>query len=142
MNLLDARLHGEDPLIVVSAGLSLQLPASDAVCRHRDHAVILGIRPEDIHEQRFKPSLQPLDLQVIAVEALGPEIILVGSPPGPGTPEIAARMSRDFQAPIGAIQRVYVDTDEIHLFDPATTAAIPGGPRTAPAGARDVVRSV
>jgi ABC-type sugar transport system ATPase subunit len=142
MNLLDARLHGEDPLTVVSAGLSLQLLASDAVRRHRDHAVILGIRPEDIHEQRFKPSMQPLDLQVIAVEALGPEIILIGSPPGPGTPEIAARMSRDFQAPIGAIQRVYVDTDEIHLFDPTTTAAIPRGPRTASAGARDAVRSV
>jgi hypothetical protein len=70
----------------------------------------------------------PLDLRVVAIEALGPEVILIAALPG--GPEIAARMGRDFTAPIGSTQRVFLDPAAIHLFDPATTKAIPrpGGP--------------
>ena len=142
MNLLDAHLQARPTDGRVRRADAAHTRRAMPVRRHRDRAVILGIRPEDIHEQRSETGLQPLDLHVVAVEAFGPEIILIGSPPGAGAPEIAARMGRDFQAPIGATQRVYVDTDEIHLFDPATTAAIPRGPRTASAGARDAVRSL
>jgi hypothetical protein len=34
-------------------------------------------------------------------------------------------MSRDFTVPIGSTQRVFLDPAAIHLFDPATTKAIP-----------------
>ena len=51
-----------------------------------DRAVILGIRPEDLREERAVAAMQPVDLQVVAVEALGPEVILIGSLPGPARP--------------------------------------------------------
>ena len=51
-------------------------------------------------------------------------MILVGSLPGPGAPEIAARMGRDFTARIGAKQRVMIDPHAIHLFDPETKKSI------------------
>jgi hypothetical protein len=66
-----------------------------------------------------------LNLRVVPVEALGPEVILIAALPG--GPEIAARMGRDFTAPIGSIQRVFLDPAAIHLFDPGTTKAIWAG---------------
>jgi hypothetical protein len=71
-----------------------------------------------------------LNLRVVVIEALGPEVILIAALPG--GPEIAARMGRDFTAPIGSTQRLYLDPAAVHLFDPATTKAIPrqGGPPT------------
>ncbi len=64
---------------------------------------------------------------MVAVETLGPEVILIGALPD-GL-EIAGRMTRYFQAPIGARQRLKVDMREMHLFDSETTRAIPR-PRT------------
>ena len=140
MNLLDARLEPDavGGLAVVCGALRLPLgvSAQAALGDWRDRPVILGIRPEDLREERAGPSMQPVDLQVVAVEALGPEVVLIGSVPGAGT-EIAARMGRDFSAPIGSTQRVHLDPRAIHLFDPATTKAIPqphldtGAPRHA-----------
>jgi multiple sugar transport system ATP-binding protein len=136
MNLLDAHIKADAAgLAVVAAGLTIPLHQADnAACApYRDRPVILGIRPEDLREQPGDAVLPrnvalPLDLRVVAIEALGPEVILIAALPG--GPEIAARMSRDFTAPIGRVQRLYLDPAAIHLFDPATTKAIPrpGGP--------------
>jgi multiple sugar transport system ATP-binding protein len=101
------------------------LPAGDAraYAAWRDRDVILGIRPEEIREQQVRPTMQPVDLQVVALEALGPEIILVASLPGGA--EMAARMPASFTAPVGSGRRLYIDPADIHLFDPATTTVIP-----------------
>jgi multiple sugar transport system ATP-binding protein len=129
MNLLAARIETAatgSGLAVVCSGLRLpfvEAPDRPAGAWH-DRAVILGIRPEDIREARSGAGGVTIDLKVIAVEALGPEVILVGSLPGPGTPEIAARMGRDFTARIGAKQRVMIDPHAIHLFDPETKKSI------------------
>jgi multiple sugar transport system ATP-binding protein len=72
-----------------------------------------------------RPDRVPLDLRVVALEALGPEVILIASL-ADGR-ELAARMGRDFTVPIGSIQRLYLDPAAIHLFDPTTTRAIPRG---------------
>jgi multiple sugar transport system ATP-binding protein len=128
MNLLMARIEpgASSGLAVVSNGL--RLPLVDAPdCPYgpwRDRAVILGIRPEDIREAKSGAPGPTVDVQVVAVEALGPEVVLVGSLPGPGAPEIAARLSRDFTARIGAKQRVMIDPHAIHLFDPETKKSI------------------
>jgi multiple sugar transport system ATP-binding protein len=127
MNLLEARLQADGAgggLTVVSRGLSLPLSELDAAAfaAYRDRPVILGIRPEDLREQPGDGAL-PLELRVVTVEALGPEVILIASLPD-GV-EIAGRMGRDFTAPIGSAQRVYLDPGAIHLFDPETTKAIP-----------------
>ncbi len=124
MNLLDARIEAAtgSGLAVVCAGL--RLPLTQAPDGWRGRKVILGIRPEDIGLSGSRATGAAVDLQVVAVEALGPEVILVGSLPGPDAPEIAARMGRDFSARIGSSQRVSIDPDAIHLFDPETTKAI------------------
>jgi multiple sugar transport system ATP-binding protein len=127
MNLLDARVEEErdSRLRVVSGRLALSLPSAQAgaYAAWRDREVILGIRPEDIHEHQIRPTMQPVEVQVVALEALGPEIILVANLLG--ATEISARMRASFTAPIGGERRVYVDAAEIQLFDPQTTKVIP-----------------
>jgi ABC-type sugar transport system ATPase subunit len=128
MNLLAARIEpaASSGLAVVANGLNLPLvEAPDGVYGPwRDRAVILGIRPEDIQEAKSGAAGPTVDLQVVAVEALGPDVVLIGSLPGPGAPEIAARLGRDFTARIGAKQRVMIDPRAIHLFDPETKTSI------------------
>jgi multiple sugar transport system ATP-binding protein len=123
MNLLDARL---DPagLAVVVAGVSIPLPQPEhdrePLAAYRDRHVILGVRPEDLRE---RPGGVALPLRVVAIEALGPEVILIASLDDGR--EIAARMDRDFTARIGGTLQLYVDPAAMHLFDPTTTKAIP-----------------
>jgi multiple sugar transport system ATP-binding protein len=127
MNLLDARIEAErEGRLRVSCGslaLSLPSPQASAYAAWRDREVILGIRPEDIHEHQVRPAMQPVEVQVVALEALGPEIILVASLPGAA--EVSARMGASFAAPIGVGRRVYIDPADIQLFDPKTTNVIP-----------------
>ncbi len=142
MNLLDARIEAAASaggLAIVCGGL--RLPLAQAPDGWRGREVILGIRPEDIGLAGSGAAGTAVDLQVVAVEALGPEVILIGSLPGEGAPEIAARMGRDFSARIGSAQRVLIDPDAIHLFDPETTKAI-ARPKASPEehGARHVAR--
>jgi multiple sugar transport system ATP-binding protein len=129
MNLLAARIEGGasgSGLAVVCGGLRLPLAEAPDGPQGawRDRLVILGIRPEDIRDARSGAAGFAVDLRVVAVEALGPEVILVGSLPSPDAPEIAARMGRDFSAPIGSSQRMVIDPHAIHLFDPETTKSI------------------
>ena len=128
MNLLDARIEGRarGPAAGRRAGsLALSLPSTQAsaYAAWRDREVILGIRPEDIHEHQIRPAMQPVEVQVVALEALGPEIILVASLPDAA--EISARMGASFAAPIGTDRLVYIDPADIQLFDPETTNVIP-----------------
>ena len=53
---------------------------------------------------------------MIAVEALGPEVILVAAL-GAGGPEIMARMPRDFTAEPGQAVRLHYDASQMHVFD-------------------------
>jgi ABC-type sugar transport system ATPase subunit len=131
MNLLAARIEadggGGDLVVTCDAALRMPLSAAEASAlgAYRDRAVILGIRPEDLRDERAAPAMQPVDLQVVAVEALGPEAILIGSLPGPRAPELAARMGAEFSARVGTEQRLWLDPRAIHLFDAATGRAIP-----------------
>jgi hypothetical protein len=59
----------------------------------------------------------------VALEALGPEIILVAGLPGAA--EISVRMGASFTAPVGGKQRLYIDPADVQLFDRATTNVIP-----------------
>ncbi len=125
MNLLQARLEADEAggLAAVHGGLRLPVPpAYGAACApFRGRPIVLGIRPEDLYERPVADGI-PVDLRVVAVEALGPETVLVAEIPGGA--EISARLGRAFTAPIGAVQRLYVDSRQIHLFDPATTLAV------------------
>ncbi|MGF1627390.1 MAG: ABC transporter ATP-binding protein [Alphaproteobacteria bacterium] len=140
MNLLPARLVAgvDGGLAVVAGPARLALPAAfgEAYGPWRDREVVLGVRPEDLHEAA--DGLPALPLTVSAVEMVGPEVILVGTPQGLER-EISARLGRAFHADPGAGVTLGVDTRQIHLFDPQTTLAIPrpdlgfgDGPATTP----------
>ena len=126
MNLLVARIESAAP----RPCRGLQWPASASSKRRTAHTALARPRGDPRHPTRGHPRGKErtggltIDLQVVAVEALGPEVVLVGSLPGPGAPEIAARMGRDFTARIGAKQRVMIDPHAIHLFDPETKKSI------------------
>ena len=79
MNLLDADAARQAVLV---AGVSIPLRGSDqgALAAFHDRRVILGIRPEDLSTEP-RPGTLPLDLRVVAIEALGPEVILIAACP-------------------------------------------------------------
>jgi ABC-type sugar transport system ATPase subunit len=128
MNLIDMRAVTEGGGMALAHGESrLPIPAhlARAFERCRDRPVVFGIRPEDIYEAAGPGERVPVETTVVAVEALGPEVVLVAALPG-GT-EISARLGRGFRATVGGPQRLYFDLGAMHLFDPETRRAIPRG---------------
>ena len=59
---------------------------------------------------------------MVAVEALGPEVILVAALPG--GQEISARLEADFAAPAGSEVQLHVDLERLHFFDVDTGRAV------------------
>ena len=106
-----ARLAGEhrpqavDVMLERLAGIGFVVMAG--------HALFAEVR---VHEAR-------------EIEALGAENILIGQIAGEGGTgdkplEIAARLGRNFTAPIGSTVELYVDALPMHLFDPETEQVI------------------
>lgn len=131
MNLIQARLVAESGggLWVEAGAMRLKVPAdyTNAYRAYAGQQVIFGIRAEDIHDQPADAAWQPVDANVVALETLGAEVVLVFGITGLGRSDIAARLGRDYRAPIGSAQRLYIDLAEMQLFDPQTTNAIPRG---------------
>jgi multiple sugar transport system ATP-binding protein len=67
MNLLEARIEADGSAgdLVVTCDGPLRVPLSgaedSALGAYRDRAVILGIRPEDLRDERAVPAMQPID---------------------------------------------------------------------------------
>ncbi len=116
MNLIEGRIENERILV---PGLDLPL----AGFAPQASAVVLGIRPEDLAAAPVGPSALPVDLDVVAIEALGPELVVIGGL-GEGGPEIAARLPPDFVTNVEAPCRLWLDPARIALFDAATTRAV------------------
>jgi multiple sugar transport system ATP-binding protein len=128
MNLLPARVEETAAgLCIVHGSLSVPVAGLHELSAYRGQPIVLGIRPEDLYERPPAEGIA-IDLSVVAVEALGPETVLVAAIPGGA--EISARLGRAFTAPIGSAQRLYLDPAQIHFFDPQTRLAVPGRPST------------
>ena len=129
MNLLPARVGEADgDLEIVTGPIRIPVMGSDreTYAPYIDRQIILGIRPEDFSSEPSQGSATiALALAVVAIEALGPEVILIGSTADETLPEIAARMPRDFRVPIGSQVPLHLDPSRIHLFDATTTKALP-----------------
>ena len=133
MNLIPAVLQnaGDGSFALrVAGGLDVAVPPSyrAAYAQHVGKAVILGVRPEDFYEVPHAPDWQAVPFTVVAVEALGAELVLVGQigVPGQDAPlEISARLSRHFAAEPGQQVTLYLDPHPMHLFDAETTKLIP-----------------
>lgn len=65
---------------------------------------------------------------VTAVEALGPESIVIGKRAGSSpnaSVDINARLSRHARAEVGQTIRLHADLTPMHLFDPRTEKVLP-----------------
>ena len=133
MNLIPAALKGgaEGKLTVeIADGLSIAVPSRyhAAYASHVGSSVILGLRPEDFYEAPLSPDWQPIPFTVVAVEALGAELVLVGqieTGRSAAPQEIAVRLSRHAVAEPGQQLTLHLDPHPMHVFDSATTKLIP-----------------
>ncbi|PZX12879.1 multiple sugar transport system ATP-binding protein [Palleronia aestuarii] len=128
MNLLPARLDVADGALrlrIEGQEIALPLASRPGWARHAGRDVILGLRPEDLHEAPVGAATAALDCTIETVEALGPETILTLRLGRDGT-ELAARLPPEGDWRIGAALRLHADTSKLHLFDPETTRSIPG----------------
>ncbi|HEX2432086.1 MAG TPA: sn-glycerol-3-phosphate ABC transporter ATP-binding protein UgpC [Aestuariivirgaceae bacterium] len=127
MNLLNGRLESvqDGSLAAVMGGVGLRLPEAQASLVHQlsGREVILGLRPEDFHLAPERG--HPVEAYVVAIEVLGPEVILVAALGHPGNPEIMIRCPRGFTAAPGEKLTFHYDPREIHIFDVATKRALP-----------------
>ncbi|MDA0672892.1 MAG: TOBE domain-containing protein, partial [Cyanobacteria bacterium] len=107
-------------------GWRLPLPAGGDRCRrHRDRPVILGIRPEDIHDPAFPPpniTPVPLKATVTLVEPMGNEIILHLQTATQQA--LTARVDRRSRLTLGETLDLQVNTAALHLFDGVTEIAL------------------
>jgi len=128
MNLLEMQLSADTAgaLLMSCGALRLAVPTAyvESAKPLVGKTVILGIRPEDLHEKQGQAGWQPVDGDVVALEALGAEVILVLAPRGIAGKEISARLGRNYRAAVGGAQRLFIDGDEVRLFDPETTNAL------------------
>lgn len=127
MNLVPGRLLAEGGgLFFVSDTLKLPIPAAyrEAYAAWAGKPVTFGLRSEDFHAAPSEDCTAPVVLQVEAVEALGPENILIGRIAGSDKP-IAARLSRHYGAQAGETVTLHADMMPMHLFSPADGKALP-----------------
>ena len=132
MNLVPGRLVADgDGLCFVSDGLRLPIPAAyrDAYAPWSGKPVTFGLRSEDFHAVPTGDGSAPVALHVEAVEALGPENIVIGRIAGAEKP-IAARLSRHYSAQAGETVILHADLLPMHLFSPEDGKVI-ARPRTA-----------
>ena len=128
MNLMQAELKAADGRVRCHvAGISIGLAGWSAAAL--GGGVILGVRPEDFYELPAPTGLgamAELPMRVIAVEPLGAETLLLLASDD-GSQEFIARVGRQTKLEPGNRSVIALDTAHIHLFDAATTKAIPHG---------------
>jgi multiple sugar transport system ATP-binding protein len=128
MNLVDGRLEPrQGGLAAMAKDARFVLPPAlhDAYSTHSGSSVTLGLRPEDFHLSSGELKLpQAVPVTAVAIEVLGPEVILVCELGGPGGPEIMVRCPRDFSAAPGQSMTLHYDLSQIHLFDKTTSKAL------------------
>ncbi|MDI9260577.1 ABC transporter ATP-binding protein [Alicyclobacillus sendaiensis] len=96
--------------------------------------VVLGVRPEDLHDEEVFMTTYPdsvLQMQVEVVEHMGSEVYLHTSI-GPNT--IVARVNPRHVYHVGSSVKLAVDLNKIHIFDAETEESI--GFAAGPAGER------
>ena len=125
MNFFQTRLELTETAVRVRiAGLLLDLPGRIAQ-RARDYGkreVIVGIRPEDIHQGRDQPpGSQVAHATVDVVERLGSDTYLSLKVEGA---MFTARLAGSVQLQPGDTLPVAVDAHKAHLFDPVTELAL------------------
>lgn len=127
MNFFDATLRpGEGNSLVVDANVfQITVPPSIAEgYANKSGEVILGIRPEDIHDLEFlPPGITPANIEanVEVVEQMGNEMILYLEQ---GGKNFIARTDPRTNARVGARINMAMNLDNLHLFDRTTEESL------------------
>jgi len=126
MNFFKAKVRKDGNRLLVEAG-SFKVPVvveKKSYQNYVDKAVIMGIRPEDIHNPAFvAPGIHsaPVDAKVDVTELMGNEINLYLLA---GQDSIVARVDPRTDFRMGDKVQVAFNMDKAHLFDPDTEKAI------------------
>jgi len=127
MNFFDATINEADGKIAaVTANFKVNLPPqrNDSYRPYVGKTVVLGIRPEDIHDPQYQPSnIQPsmLEANVDVVEQMGNEKIVYLEE---GGKTFIARMDPRTNVSVGQRVGIAVDASNVHLFDAQTEKAL------------------
>ena len=128
MNFFDASLSaGENDTIVVDTGVfQITVPANKAepFRSHVGQQVILGIRPEDIHDVEYQPpGITPAEIEagVDVIEQMGNEMILYLQEQGK---TFIARTDPRTDARVGGRITVTMNLDNMHIFDVETEVSL------------------
>jgi multiple sugar transport system ATP-binding protein len=126
MNFFNARLEqANDALRVKGGGLEIKLPSEIAarISGYTGSEVILGVRPEDIHDGRCTApdGGTTASANVDVVEHMGSENFVHLTS---GETNFVARLGSSVDPRPGEILPIEVDAHKIQLFDPATEKVI------------------
>jgi multiple sugar transport system ATP-binding protein len=127
MNFFNATLVRENGNHYVDAGIfRVKVPAEKKAAwgKAAGQRVVMGIRPEDIHDPNFSPpgiQAASVEAQVDVTELLGNEVLMYLKS---GNLSYIARVDPRTSARIGHTISVLMNTSNMHLFDAETEEAI------------------
>jgi multiple sugar transport system ATP-binding protein len=127
MNFFNAKLvKGDGKLIVDGESFKVEVPDSKmkAYMPYEGKAVIMGIRPEDIHYPSYVPSeifSQPVETTIDVTELMGNEIFLYLTA---GAHNFVARVDPRSRVSMGDRSQVIFNMNNMQLFDVDTERAI------------------
>ena len=134
MNFINAKLLKKDNDLYVSFGENeLKLPPekanNPALKEYIGHEVVLGLRPECIHDEPMYLSSMPenvIDVDIDVTELMGSEIFLYLRFKGQDedTGNLIARVSPRSTSRAGDTVKVAIDTSRLHIFDIDTERCI------------------
>ena len=136
MNFINGKLVKKgDDLYVEFGSTSVKLPAdkasNPALLEYIDKEIVMGIRPEHIHDEPMYLSNMPdslMDATVDVTELMGAEIYLYlefeGQEDATNGKTIIARVSSRSQSRAGDQIKVAIDAERIHIFDKDTERCI------------------
>ena len=118
-----------DGSVRLEDGQTLPIPDAKAAryARHRDTAMLLGIRPEHLMETG-RPGSAPLHVRVDVVEPMGMETMvhfrLGETTAGLGGASYTARIPPETRASPGETLPLQADMNQMHLLDPQSGAVV------------------
>jgi multiple sugar transport system ATP-binding protein len=127
MNFFDVRLSSSDGKLVIDGGsFHLDVPPdrTRAFQSYAGKDMVLGLRPEDLHDPEFTPPgiiAAHIPAEVDVTELMGSEVYLYLLS---GDKQFVARVDPRTRARVGNKVDVVVNMANIHIFDKATEQAI------------------
>lgn len=114
MNFFETRLEGGS---IRGKGIDIPLPD-----RFKDHVkpgvdLMLGVRPEHLHEATAADTAGTVEAEVEVLEPLGADVHALGTV---HAQPMTARLDPDTEVKVGDRIRLGVELDMIHLFDKGT----------------------